>query len=465
MNDQYPELYSNYQWLIPLQFNMAHACAHRWAESPHESRRIAIYHESAVGQREVWTYSRLSGTANQLANGLMKMGVSPGDRIALLTDQHPQAIASLIAVFSLGAIAVPLSGRLSVIELAARLRDAAPRVAIVDAGAGHALVAARTRCTSLTHIIGLGFEHETAMAWRSLLARQSTELKQRPTDPKSPALLVYDTDDGGAGATLQGVLLSHRTLIGALPGFVASQNWYPQKSDIFWTCADWSQADVLAGALLPVLYFGKPLIATTGPLSALRVFDTLQRYRVTNTLFHAPLLKELKWEAKRAHVAHKFALRALSITRGGVDRDIADWCRHMLHVTPNSVYGAPEVINAVGDSHQRWPIMSGSIGRAYPGHQVAILNAQGRSCAPNVMGEIALHRNDSRGDPDPAFFLGYWRNELSSQARFVGNWFLTGDHGSMDESGRLWLMSGNGSSTPHGTRRQVSRGSGLKFGT
>src|SRR5690606_9272361 len=90
MNDQYTELYSSYQWFVPSQFNIAQACAHRWAESPVEGRRIAIFHENDWGRREVWTYTRLSETSNQLANGLVKMGVRPGDRVALVMGQRPE---------------------------------------------------------------------------------------------------------------------------------------------------------------------------------------------------------------------------------------------------------------------------------------------------------------------------------------------------------------------------------------
>src|SRR3546814_20304036 len=57
------------------QFNIAQACVHRWAENPVEGRRLAIFHENELGHRDVWTYSRLSETSNQLASGLVKMEI------------------------------------------------------------------------------------------------------------------------------------------------------------------------------------------------------------------------------------------------------------------------------------------------------------------------------------------------------------------------------------------------------
>ena len=94
MNDQYAQLYQSYRWSVPSQFNIAQACAHRWAESPLEGRRVAIYHEDEAGLPAVWTYSRLSQTANQLANGLTRMGVVAGDRVAIIMDQRPEAVAA-----------------------------------------------------------------------------------------------------------------------------------------------------------------------------------------------------------------------------------------------------------------------------------------------------------------------------------------------------------------------------------
>src|SRR3546814_20098452 len=121
MNDHYPELYSSYRWFVPTQFNLAQMCLHRWAENPHEGRRIAVYFEDEFGQRETWTYSRLSDTANPLANGLVKMGVSPGDWVAVLMAHRPEAPPALLAVFLFGTVYTPLPFDFSPAAIALRL--------------------------------------------------------------------------------------------------------------------------------------------------------------------------------------------------------------------------------------------------------------------------------------------------------------------------------------------------------
>jgi acetyl-CoA synthetase len=84
------------------------------------------------------------------------------------------------------------------------------------------------------------------------------------------------------------------------------------------------------------------------------------------------------------------------------------------------------------------------MGRAYPGHRVAVIDDEGRECPRGTPGDVAVHRLDVHGQPDPVFFLGYWRNE----ARHAGqvhrrpedSWCRTGDTAVMDAEGYLWYQ-------------------------
>lgn len=436
MNDQYSELYPTYQWFVPSQFNIAQACVHRWAETPLEGRRIAIFHEDELGQREVWTYSRLSETANQLANGLIRMGVQPGDRVALVMSQRPETVASYTAIFSVGAVALPLSPLSGADSLALRLRDAEARVAIVDAASGPDLLQAQAQCPSLAQIIALEFQHEAVIPWRTLLARQTKIFKPVLTKSSSPAVLLYTSGTTGGP---KGALLAHSALIGNLPGFVASQNWFPQKSDVFWSPADWTWIGGLMDALLPTLYFGHSIVGTLGDFSATRALEIMQRYRVTNAFLPPAALKRMMLEAPAPRDQYQLALRAIMATGESLDPAVFEWCETALGVIPNEMFGQTEMNYLVGNSH-KWLAKPGSIGRPYPGHQVAVLDAHGKPCPVDAVGEIALNRYDMHGHPDPALFLGYWHNDSASQNKFIGDWCLTGDLASIDKDGYYWYI-------------------------
>lgn len=435
MNDQYPELYSSYQWLVPSTFNIAEACVHRWAENPHEGRRIALYCEDELGQRTVWTYTRLSQVSRQLANGLVKMGVAQGDRVALIMGRRPEMVAAYMAIFSVGAIAVPLSAQMETSALGACLRDAQARVAIVDAATGPGLLKAKAQFPALTQIIGLGFQHDWVIPWRTLLARQSDAFKVPQTRAASPALLLYRPRGNGAP---QGVLLPHRALIGNLPGFVAAQNWFPAKRDIFWTPADWARSDGLMNALLPTLYFGHGIVGVAGPFSAAKAFKIMERYQVTNTFLSPQALTAMTTQVSSPREHYQLALRAIMTTGAPLERTAFDWCEHALAVTPNETFGQMEMNCVAGNSHQKWPSKPGSMGRAYPGHRLAILDSSGQPCRAGVVGNIALNKYDMHGHPDPVLFLGYWNNESATEAKFAGDWCLTGDQACVDAQGDFW---------------------------
>jgi acetyl-CoA synthetase len=84
------------------------------------------------------------------------------------------------------------------------------------------------------------------------------------------------------------------------------------------------------------------------------------------------------------------------------------------------------------------------MGRAYPGHRVAVIDEQGRECPRGTAGDVAVHRRDVHGHPDPVFFLGYWQNDDATRAKYTGDpadsWCRTGDMAVMDGDGYLWYQ-------------------------
>jgi acetyl-CoA synthetase len=80
------------------------------------------------------------------------------------------------------------------------------------------------------------------------------------------------------------------------------------------------------------------------------------------------------------------------------------------------------------------------MGRPYPGHRIAVIDDAGNECAPGVPGDVAVNRYDVHGEPDPIFFLGYWKNEEATARKFTGDWCRTGDLATRDADGYLWYQ-------------------------
>src|SRR6185369_10958083 len=80
-----------------------------------------------------------------------------------------------------------------------------------------------------------------------------------------------------------------------------------------------------------------------------------------------------------------------------------------------------------------WPVRPGSMGRAYPGHDVRILRQDGADAAPGEVGEVAVSRSS------PATFLGYWNRPADTAEAAPDGWIRSGDQASRDDDGYLWF--------------------------
>jgi len=138
------------------------------------------------------------------------------------------------------------------------------------------------------------------------------------------------------------------------------------------------------------------------------------------------------------------ALRALMSAGEPVGATVFDWVRERLGITVNEMFGQTEMNYIVGNSQGRWPPRAGSMGRPYPGHRVSVIDDEGNELPPGATGEVAVHRNDIHGHPDPVFFLGYWGNDAATRRKFTGDpadsWCRTGDLATRDADGYLWYQ-------------------------
>lgn len=436
--DQYRELYESFRWHVPAEFNIAEVCGRRWAA---ETSRVAIHFEDDAGRRAAYTYAALQTDANRLSNALAALGVKRGDRVAIVLPQRPETAIAHLAIYQLGAVAMPLSILFGPDALEYRLQDSGAVAAIVDEAAAETLTALRASCPQLARLVTVGVAADGAHEWSALLAQASDRFECVATRADDPALLIYTS---GTTGPPKGALMPHRALIGNLPGFVASQDWFPRPGDVFWSPADWAWTGGLMDALLPTLYFGFPIVGYKGRFAPDKAFELMQRYGVTNAFLFPTALKMMMRSQAWADPRGKLRLRSIMSAGEAVGTAVFDWARETLGITVNEMFGQTEVNYIVGNSHERWPAKPGAMGRPYPGHRIAVIDDGGDEVKPGEIGEVAIHRRDIHGDLDPVFFLEYWRNPEATRRKFTGesmnSWCRTGDLATRDEDGYLWYQ-------------------------
>jgi acetyl-CoA synthetase len=435
MPDRYQELYSAHRWQVPERFNIAAACCGRHAG---ERARVALYWEDEDGATSTWTYWDLQQQANRIANALRALGVWQGDRVGILLPQRPETVIAHLACYQLGAVAMPLSILFGPEALEHRLRDSEAAVAFVDPASLTNLLAVRAQLPTLKHVVGVAGARETGVSeWDDLTAGASSSFQPVETFAEDPALLLYTS---GTTGPPKGALIPHRALLGNLSGFVCSHDGFPQPGDLFWSPADWAWTGGLIDALLPTLYYGCPILGYRGRFEADKACHLLEKYRVRNSFLFPTALKIIMKNVPAPEKHYAIRLRSLMSAGEAVGETVFAWTRQHLGVTVNEMFGQTEMNYVVGNAHTLWPARPGSMGRPYPGHRIAVVDEQGAELPVHEVGEVAVHRTDIHGDRDPVFFLGYWKNDATTRAKYSGEWCRTGDLARHDEDGFLWYQ-------------------------
>ena len=450
--DRYARVHQDFHWQVPERFNMAEVCMRRWAAKRRTAERIAVIAdgEPAHGAVQHHSYADLQDEANRLSNGLRLLGVRAGDRVAIVLPQRFEAAVAYMAVLQLGAVAMPLSQLFGPEALAYRLQDSAAGVALVDAATGPALLPVRAQCPALRHVVGLtGAFDPDVIDWPAGKVGVRRRFHPEETAADDPAILIYTS---GTTGNPKGALIPHRALIGNLTGFVCSQNWFgfdpddPHKTSdaVFWSPADWAWTGGLMDALLPTLYFGRPIVAYNGRFTPDVAFELLQRHAVTHTFLFPTALKAMMKAHPQPRRRYRLHLQAIMSAGEAVGDAVFAYCQEHLGVTVNEMFGQTEINYVIGNCVRLWPARPGSMGKGYPGHRVAVIDDVGEECPPGMAGEVAVHRRDVHGRLDPIFFLGYWNNDAATRAKYTGDpddsWCRTGDLALSDTEGYLWYQ-------------------------
>nr|XP_061809047.1 uncharacterized acyl--CoA ligase YtcI-like [Nerophis lumbriciformis] len=424
----YETIYRNFRWEIPERYNIATAVCDR-----HPAERVAIYYENEAGATAVYRFGQLTRWSNQFANALSGLGVEQGDRVAIVLPQRVETGLAHIATYKLGAIALPLSVLFGPDALSFRLRDSGANTVITDRAHYPRLEALRSELPELVNLVCCDQEPGSTYFW-GLLEQASDQFETVATLADDPALLIYTS---GTTGPPKGALDAHRCLLGNLPGFELSQNFFAEPDDILWTPADWAWTGGLLDALLPSWCYGVPVLAYEGgKFDPERACHLLQKYNVRNGFIPPTALKMLM---QIEGIEERFDLKLRSIMSAGetVGEAVYTWAEQALKVQVNEMWGQTEFNYLVGNCSAIMRVSPGSMGRPYPGHVVDLIDEDGQIMANGEIGELAARRGD------PVMFLGYWNQPEATQAKFRGDWFCTGDMGYRDDDGYLWFVGRN----------------------
>ncbi|SHF25168.1 acetyl-CoA synthetase [Ruegeria intermedia] len=366
---------------------MARQCLSRPAE------QVAILDLSSAVATEI-TFGELGKMTDRLARGLLGR-VQPGDRVGVLLSQSPWCAAAHLAIWKIGAISVPLFKLFERDALASR---------IGDAGAGYVL-------TDGEGADMLGDLAQPLIV--SELGADGPAVDFADTGPEDPAVLIYTS---GTTGKPKGALHGHRVLTGHLPGVSISHN-HLRAGDCLWTPADWAWIGGLFDVLMPGLALGIPVVAARlDKFTPEACADVIARGGVRNVFFPPTALRMLK-------AADVMIPGLRSVASGGepLGAEMLAWGQRAFGLTINEFYGQTECNMVVSSCAEEFPARPGCIGKPVPGHEVAVIDADGNPT--DAEGDVAIRRGSA------SMLLEYWNNPQATAEKFRGDWLITGDRG------------------------------------
>ena len=420
----FASLSSSFRWDIPQQFNIATACLDVCAAR--EPDRVALLQAGPDGREAArLTYGALRMRADALARGLVSLGIQRGDRVALYLPQGFDVVVAHMAIYKIGAIAVPLALLFGPEALSFRLGLSGAR-AIITNHYGHEKLGTIALPEALEHILVTDARIDGTISVPEIEAAHAGPFDTAETGPDDPALMIFTS---GTTGPPKGALHGHRVLLGHIPGVQIHHEFLPQPDDRLWTPADWAWAGGLLNVLLPGLYLGVPVVA--GPFErfdAEKALGLMEHMGVRNAFIPPTALRMLRMVD---NIGDRFNLQLRTIGSGGeaLGAPTLAWAQDALGLTINEFYGQTECNLVLSSIGKLGVVRPGAIGRPVPGHEVAIIDDDGREVPRGTPGQIAIRR------PDPVMFLGYWQDDAATARKFIGDWMTTGDQGVMDAEG------------------------------
>lgn len=425
----YDDVRRRFRWAVPERFNIAAAACDHWAST--DPGRTAIIDVGPDFATSHFSFSELRRAADRLASAFQRAGIRPGSRIAIFLPQGRHVAVAHMAIYKLGAIAVPLAVLFGPEAITYRLQDSGARLIITDQAGAERLAPLIADAPGVETILSMDGEAKGAVSLARFTEGVAERFETRDTRADDPALMIYTS---GTTGHPKGALHGHRVLLGHLPGVEMHHDFLPQPGDRLWTPGDWAWAGGSLNVLLPGLTFGVPVVAWAfqkfDPEAA---FAMMSHVGVRNAFVPPTGLRMMR---SVENPVQRFGLGLRTLASGGesLGTPTFEWGREVLGLPINEFYGQTECNLVLSSSRAMGVMRAGMIGKAVPGHEVAVIRDDGSVCDIDEVGQVAIRR------PDPVMFLGYWNKPEATAEKFIGDWMTTGDRGFADAEGYIGFV-------------------------
>jgi len=410
---------------VPEFYNFAVDTIGRWAEN--SDKRAILWVDEHGAHRDL-TFREVRDLSDRVAQGLMSLGIKAGDRVLVVIPPVPEWWITLMALFKIGAIAVPGTSQLTGRDMQYRLELAEARAIIVDAEAAgkvHEYVADQD---IVRVVIG------SREGWSSYPDGEGSTADFVPARTRSsdPALLYFTS-----GTTGYPKMVLHTHASYPIGHVVTGKYWQGLTAhDLHWNLSDtgWAKAawSCLFGpwsqgaAVFVYRQYGKP-----NPDKLLQQFA---EHNITS-FCGPPTIFRMLVQTDLTRFDYS-SLRSCVAAGEPLNPEVIQTWEHATGLTIRDGYGQTETVAIVGNTPNE-AIRLGSMGKPLPGFDVDVIDDVGERVEAGQEGDIAVRVKPLR---PVGLFEEYWHDEAATASRYVGDWYITGDRAYRDEDGYLWFV-------------------------
>ena len=423
--DSYEDIYKNFRWDTPEYFNFGNVID-EFAADPD---RVALLWEDQDGNRARLTFGDFKEQSNRIANLLKDLKIGPGDPVLLVLPRIPLWHAAYIGALKTGAIVIPCTAMLREKDLVYRANHSGAKAIIASVESASLVGELNHQCPALKHYLIAGAARS---GWKSLLEemrKASAKFHVAKIRSIDPAICYYTS---GTTKEPKAVLHSHSYIYSHK---FTGLNWLDLKpNDIHWTTSDTGWAKAAYGVIFGPWMNGVTVFMYNGRFEAHKEMELLERYGITT--FCAPPT-EYRMLVKEDLSKYKVPkLRHCTAAGEPLNPEVIEVWRRNFNLTIRDGYGQTETI-ILACNMPGAEVKPGSMGRAFPGHKVHIVDDDLHECSPGDVGQIAVR---VKPEKPPSIMREYWKNPEENTLVFRGNYYLTGDKAYRDADGYLWFV-------------------------
>jgi acyl-CoA synthetase (AMP-forming)/AMP-acid ligase II len=390
-------------------------------------------HTALVFGEKRYTYAELDRRTNRLAQGLISLGLKPGDRVAVQSWNRPEIVELEVACYKAGFVRIPINARLSAGEAVEILNNAEVSAFLTDAKHGEAILALGASLETVRHFICLDEVPAGKIGCEALLASGRDEMPDVEVDPGDLAVLTYSS---GTTGKLKGIMQSYGNRMAMIRKALMFPEVRLKSGDVFVHVGPITHASGML--LMPAMFCGACNVIV-GRFDVALLLETIRKEKANYTMV-VPAMIHMILAFPEVRKYDLSSLKGIFYGAAPISPAVVEKAIALFGPILSQGYGMSETTSFVSiltasehvEALKNCPTRLSSCGRPVFDTEVRVVDEEGRDVKPGEMGEIIM-----RG---PDIMQGYYRDPELTAETIRDGWIHSSDMAKVDEEGYITIL-------------------------